>query len=74
MSNTPTHIDATESQRAALARIEAHILAQPIARQAAMREAMRRWALQELARRIIAKQWPPANEVEASLVNKDLSS
>jgi hypothetical protein len=65
MSHTPTHTDATEAQRTALANIEAYILAQPIARQAWTRQQVRAWAVQELARRIIAKRWPPINVVEA---------
>lgn len=72
MPNTSTYHAPTEAQHAALARIEAHILAQPIAQQAAMRAAVRRWALQELVRRLNGREWPAANETEAPVINRGL--
>jgi len=46
--------DATEAQRAALARIEAYVAAQPVARRAWARAQVQRWAWQALARRLLA--------------------
>ena len=65
MFNTPTHTDATAAQRAALDRIVAQVEALPQAYQARAWQQVRAWAAQELAKRIIAKQWPAANDTGA---------
>jgi hypothetical protein len=58
-------VSEIETQRAALDRIVAHVEALPQAHQARAWQQVRVWAAQELARRIVARQWPPANDLDA---------
>jgi|RhiMethySRZTD1v2_1073278.scaffolds.fasta_scaffold448864_2 hypothetical protein len=57
--------DATEAQQAALDRIVASVEALPPAYRDRAWAQVRAWAAQELARRIVARQWPAANDLDA---------